>query len=98
MPGSAALHAFTVGCIGGLVLAMMARVGLGHTGRADGAAGNAAGLRRADAGRRRAGHAGRQPAAPGRGAGRRVLVPRVRAVRVSLRPHAVAPVGDGRPG
>lgn len=33
MPGSAALHAFTVGCIGGLVLAMMARVGLGHTGR-----------------------------------------------------------------
>lgn len=33
LPGSAALHAFTVGGIGGLILAMMARVSLGHTGR-----------------------------------------------------------------
>ena len=31
--GSAALHAFTVGTVGGLILAMMARVSLGHTGR-----------------------------------------------------------------
>jgi uncharacterized protein involved in response to NO len=31
--GSAALHAFTVGTVGGLTLAMMARVSLGHTGR-----------------------------------------------------------------
>lgn len=31
--GSAGLHAFTVGTIGGLILAMMARVSLGHTGR-----------------------------------------------------------------
>ncbi|MCC6295500.1 MAG: NnrS family protein, partial [Pseudomonadales bacterium] len=28
-----ALHAFTVGTVGGLILAMMARVSLGHTGR-----------------------------------------------------------------
>lgn len=34
LPGGAALHAFTIGCIGGLVLAMMVRVSLGHTGRA----------------------------------------------------------------
>ena len=33
MTGSAALHAFTVGTVGGLILAMMARVSLGHTGR-----------------------------------------------------------------
>ncbi|WP_440940633.1 NnrS family protein [Immundisolibacter sp.] len=33
LPGSAALHALAVGCIGGLILAMMARVSLGHTGR-----------------------------------------------------------------
>jgi uncharacterized protein involved in response to NO len=32
--GSAALHLFTIGAIGGLILAMMARVSLGHTGRA----------------------------------------------------------------
>jgi uncharacterized protein involved in response to NO len=32
--GSAALHLFTIGTIGGLILAMMARVSLGHTGRA----------------------------------------------------------------
>lgn len=32
--GSAGLHAFTVGTIGGLILAMMGRVSLGHTGRA----------------------------------------------------------------
>lgn len=31
--GSAALHAFTIGTVGGLILAMMARVSLGHTGR-----------------------------------------------------------------
>src|SRR5690606_9850673 len=31
--GSAVLHAFTVGTVGGLILAMMARVSLGHTGR-----------------------------------------------------------------
>ncbi len=32
--GSAALHLFTIGTLGGLILAMMARVSLGHTGRA----------------------------------------------------------------
>lgn len=32
--GSAPLHLFTIGSIGGLILAMMARVSLGHTGRA----------------------------------------------------------------
>lgn len=32
--GSAALHLFTIGAISGLILAMMARVSLGHTGRA----------------------------------------------------------------
>jgi uncharacterized protein involved in response to NO len=31
--GSAALHLFTIGTMGGLILAMMARVSLGHTGR-----------------------------------------------------------------
>lgn len=31
--GSAALHAFTIGGVGGLILAMMARVSLGHTAR-----------------------------------------------------------------
>lgn len=30
---SAALHAFTIGTVGGLIVAMMARVSLGHTGR-----------------------------------------------------------------
>ncbi|MAB99871.1 MAG: short-chain dehydrogenase [Pseudomonadaceae bacterium] len=30
---SPALHALTVGCIGGLILAMLSRVSLGHTGR-----------------------------------------------------------------
>lgn len=33
LTSSAALHAFTVGTVGGLILAMMARVSLGHTGR-----------------------------------------------------------------
>lgn len=33
LPASPALHALTVGCIGVLILAMMARVTLGHTGR-----------------------------------------------------------------
>jgi uncharacterized protein involved in response to NO len=32
--GSAALHLFTIGTVGGLILSMMARVSLGHTGRA----------------------------------------------------------------
>ncbi len=32
-PASLALHAYTVGAIGGLTLGMMARVSLGHTGR-----------------------------------------------------------------
>lgn len=32
--GSAPLHVFTIGTVGGLILAMMARVSLGHTGRA----------------------------------------------------------------
>ncbi|MGY4530944.1 uncharacterized protein involved in response to NO [Pseudomonas sp. TE3786] len=32
-PASAALHALTVGAIGGLILAMLARISLGHTGR-----------------------------------------------------------------
>lgn len=34
VPEGQALHALTVGSIGGLILAMMARVSLGHTGRA----------------------------------------------------------------
>jgi uncharacterized protein involved in response to NO len=34
LPGSAATHALTVGAIGTLTLGMMARVSLGHTGRA----------------------------------------------------------------
>ena len=34
VPGSAPLHGFTIGTVGGLILAMMARVSLGHTGRA----------------------------------------------------------------
>jgi len=34
VPGSAPLHVFTIGTVGGLILAMMARVILGHTGRA----------------------------------------------------------------
>ena len=34
LPEGQALHAITVGAIGGLILAMMARVSLGHTGRA----------------------------------------------------------------
>ena len=34
IPSSAATHALTVGAIGGLTLGMMARVALGHTGRA----------------------------------------------------------------
>jgi uncharacterized protein involved in response to NO len=34
LPGSAATHALTVGSIGTLTLGMMARVSLGHTGRA----------------------------------------------------------------
>lgn len=34
VPEGQALHALTVGAIGGLILAMMARVSLGHTGRA----------------------------------------------------------------
>lgn len=34
IPASAATHAFTVGTIGSLTLGMMARVSLGHTGRA----------------------------------------------------------------
>lgn len=34
MPAVLATHALTVGAIGGLTLAMMARVSLGHTGRA----------------------------------------------------------------
>ncbi|MEZ5493414.1 MAG: NnrS family protein [Pseudomonadales bacterium] len=33
MPPGQALHALTVGCIGGMILAMVARVSLGHTGR-----------------------------------------------------------------
>lgn len=33
VPSGQALHALTVGCIGGLILAMIARVSLGHTGR-----------------------------------------------------------------
>ena len=33
VPGSAPLHVFTIGTVGGLILAMMARVILGHTGR-----------------------------------------------------------------
>lgn len=33
LAASTALHVFTVGAIGGLILAMMARVSLGHTGR-----------------------------------------------------------------
>ena len=32
--GSAALHSFSTGAIGGMILAMIARVSLGHTGRA----------------------------------------------------------------
>jgi uncharacterized protein involved in response to NO len=34
VPGSLATHALTVGAIGSLTLGMMARVSLGHTGRA----------------------------------------------------------------
>ncbi|MCA1978713.1 MAG: NnrS family protein [Thiobacillus sp.] len=33
LPQSLAVHAFTVGAMGGLILGMMARVSLGHTGR-----------------------------------------------------------------
>ena len=34
VPGSAAIHALTAGAIGTMVLAVMTRVSLGHTGRA----------------------------------------------------------------
>lgn len=33
LPGTAALHALTVGAVGGMILGMMTRVALGHTGR-----------------------------------------------------------------
>jgi uncharacterized protein involved in response to NO len=33
IPSSVALHALTIGCIGGMILAIMSRVALGHTGR-----------------------------------------------------------------
>lgn len=33
LPGSAALHALTVGAVAGMILGMMTRVALGHTGR-----------------------------------------------------------------
>src|SRR5690606_19752171 len=33
LPATAGLHALTVGGIGGMILAMMTRVSLGHTGR-----------------------------------------------------------------
>ncbi len=34
VPGSAAFHALTIGCFGTMMLAVMSRVALGHTGRA----------------------------------------------------------------
>lgn len=91
---SQALHALAVGGMGGLILAMLARVTLGHTGRAATAGSDALGFRPAQSRLRGAGVPA-QPVAGELGAapGRRTVGYGVPAIRLVLRADAVSFAG-----